>query len=489
MANADFCSRFPLEQEVPRKLDSGGIKTINFLSDFPLDYSLIAKETKSDPFLQKLSSFIMDGWPRKIEEAWQAIYSLRFDLEITENCILYNDRVFIPLSLRAAVLKLLHSNHIGIVKMKQTARRCLFWLGLNNDIENFVKQCQTCMKTAVVPKPVCNSSWIPTTRPFSRIHADFFFLESKTYLLVVDSYTKWLEVEIMKYGTDAHKVIKKFTAIFARFGLPDVLVTDGGPPFNSTHFCSFMERQGIKVMKSPPYNPSSNGQAERMVRVVKEVLKKFMLDPMTRSLDIEDRLTLFLANYRNTCSSDERFPSERMFSFKPKILIDLLHPKNQYKEHLETRPERGDALVDDNSMPNTDPFLKLALGDKVLYKNHEKHAIEKWIEAQFVKRVSLNVFEISFGRNTCKAHRNQLRIIPPRPTSTTIRIPIQRDKRRRSESDSEEEFYGFPDEPDIPDVPVVPHDAQTENLGKRVKYTRRSPIATRSSTRSKRDHV
>lgn len=51
----------------------------------------------------------------------------------------------------------------------------------------------------------------------------------------------WLEVEIMKEGTDANKVIKKFTATFA-----------GGPPFNSGYFITFMERQGIKVMKSPP---------------------------------------------------------------------------------------------------------------------------------------------------------------------------------------------------------------------------------------------
>lgn len=188
---------------------------------------------------------------------------------------------------------------------------------------------------SVVPKPVCSTSWTPTNRPFSRIHADFFFFESKTYFLVVDSYTKWLEVDIMRNGTDANKVIKKFTAIFARFGLPDVLVTDGGPPFNSSHFVKFMERQGIRVMKSPPYNPSSNGQAERMVRLVKDVLKKFLLDPLIKSLDDDDRLTYFLANYRNTCSSsDERFPTEKLLSYRPKTLVDLLNPRHSYKDFL-----------------------------------------------------------------------------------------------------------------------------------------------------------
>lgn len=461
---------------------SGGIKSIIFFGDFPLDYAQIAAQTKSDQFLQQVTSYIRDGWPKKIDNRWKPTYSLRFDMEVTEDCILYQDRVFIPASLQNAILKLLHANHNGIVKMKQIARRCLFWFGMNGDIENFVKHCQICMQTSVVPKTGCNSSWTPTTRPFSRIHADFFFLESRTYLIIVDSYTKWLEIEIMKNGTDANKVIKKFTVIFARFGLPDVLVTDGGPPFNSSQFCSFMERQGIKVMKSPPYNPSSNGQAERMVKVAKEVLKKFMLDPETRSLDIEDRLTLFLANYRNTCSIDDKFPSEKMFSFKPKMLIDLLHPKSHYKNHLESIPniKRDNLHIDNKDVPYEDPFSKLVLGNKILYKNHDKHAVEKWIEAQYVKRVSLNIFEIFFGRHTLKAHRNQLRIVPAQPTCTTIRIPIQRMKRPRSVSDSEEEFYGFPD------VPAVPTDS--EGVSRRLKHIRRSPIITRSSTRTKRNY-
>lgn len=476
MGNADFCSRFPLEQTVPKQIDCGDIKSINFFDDFPLDYSQIAIETKKDCFLSKLANYIEKGWPNKLDKNWHPAFSLRYDLEMAQGCILYQDRVFIPESLRIPILKLLHSNHNGVVKMKQTARRCVFWLGMNGDLENYVKHCQSCLKTAIHPKIICNTSWTPTTRPFSRIHADFFFFESKTYLLVVDSFSKWLEIEIMKYGTDASKVIKKFTTIFARFGIPDVLVTDGGPPFNSNQFCSFMKRQGIRVMKSPPYNPSSNGQAERMVRVVKEVLKRFILDPQTRSLDIEDRINLFLINYRNTCSSDDRYPSEKLFSFRPKILVDLLHPKRSYKEFLDI-PGKEEKLYTDKSTPSQDPFIKLALGDKILYKNNDKHALEKWIDAIYVKRVSPNVFTISIGSHTINAHRNQLRIVRPRPTATRIQIPIQRTKRSRENSSDEEEFFGFPD------VPAVPEGNQC----RRFKQLKRSPIITRSRSRTKQN--
>lgn len=127
----------------------------------------------------------------------------------------------------------------------------------------------------------------------------------------------------MRTGTDAAKVIKKFSNFFARFGLPDVVVTDNGPPFNSQCFIHFLKRQGTQVLKSPPYHPQSNGQAERLVRVAKDVVKKFLLDPDMRHLDMQDRLDYFLFNYRNTClNPGGDCPSERVFFFvKPFICL------------------------------------------------------------------------------------------------------------------------------------------------------------------------
>ena len=120
----------------------------------------------------------------------------------------------------------------------------------------------------------------------------------------------------MKRGTDTGNTLKKLVAYFARFGLPDVLVSDGGPPFNSQAFVDFLKkRQGIKVFKSPPYNPASNGQAERLVRTVKEVLKKFLLDPEVAELNLEDQINLFLINYRNSSTIDGQFPSEKNLLF------------------------------------------------------------------------------------------------------------------------------------------------------------------------------
>lgn len=174
MGNADFCSRFPLEQSVPKSLDIGNINSLNFSDSFPLDFALIAKESSADSCLAEVIKFVRNEWPDNVQGLFKDFASLRTDLEVIQDCLLYQDRVVIPTVLKSGILKLLHANHIGITKMKHLARQTVYWPGLTKDIEDFVKCCEACIKMGTVPAKPPHSKWIPTSRPFSRIHADFF---------------------------------------------------------------------------------------------------------------------------------------------------------------------------------------------------------------------------------------------------------------------------------------------------------------------------
>lgn len=471
LGNADFCSRFPLPNEVPNSLQREYIKSLSFSSDFPLDYNHIARETEKDSFLQQIKKYIEHGWPDKPKPEFKDVHTHYQDLEIVDGCILFQDRVIIPLTLQQQVLKMLHKNHTGITKVKQLARRTVYWFGLNRDIEKFVKSCRICNEMYIAQKPKTTNSWIPTTRPFSRLHADFFYFQQKVFLIIVDSKTKWLEIEYMPNGTDSCKVIKKFIAMFARVGLPDVVVTDGGPPFNSLAFIRFLENQGIKVMKSPPYNPQSNGQAERMVRLIKEVFKKFLLDPEMQPLDIEEKVCNFLFNYRNICLEDGHFPSERVFTFKPKTNMDLINPKSSYKRQLTTyqHDKTESNYQRSRDILKYDPLANLTAGEPVYYKNHNPTDIRRWLEAKFIKRLSMNVFQISLGGRIFSAHRQQLRLTERTPDRRATKLWFDRDPKRDQNQEpaypasqqnfqtvdtDEEDFYGFASESQIFDAPV-----------------------------------
>ena len=84
------------------------------------------------------------------------------------------------------------------------------------------------------------------------------------FLIVIDAYSKWLEVKPLTTATSA-VMIEHLHSIIATHGLPKMFVTDNGTQFTSTEFESFMKNNGIQHVTSSPYHPSSNGLAERAV--------------------------------------------------------------------------------------------------------------------------------------------------------------------------------------------------------------------------------
>lgn len=62
--------------------------------------------------------------------------------------------------------------------------------------------------------------------------------------------------------------------MFAIHGVPHVVISDNRTAFTSTELQTFLKCNGVRVVFTAPYHPASNSRAERMVREVKEALKK-----------------------------------------------------------------------------------------------------------------------------------------------------------------------------------------------------------------------
>ncbi len=106
-----------------------------------------------------------------------------------------------------------------------------------------------------------------------RIHIDFAGqFQGKMFFIMVDAHSKWPEVIIMS-STTSEKTIEALSSFFARYGLPEQIVSDNGPQFTSVEFDNFMKQHGIKHIKSAPYHPSTNGLAERFVQTFKNAMR------------------------------------------------------------------------------------------------------------------------------------------------------------------------------------------------------------------------
>ncbi|KAI5085947.1 hypothetical protein C0J45_23536, partial [Silurus meridionalis] len=75
-------------------------------------------------------------------------------------------------------------------------------------------------------------------------------------------------------STTAEAVIEHFKSVFARHGIPEVVRSDNGPQFASECFRAFARGWGFDHVTSSPHFPQSNGEAERAVRTIKNLLKK-----------------------------------------------------------------------------------------------------------------------------------------------------------------------------------------------------------------------
>ena len=105
------------------------------------------------------------------------------------------------------------------------------------------------------------------------------------------------------------------------FAIHGLIVSDNGTAFTSSEFNDFVQKNGIRHIKSPPNHPASNGLAKRAVQTFKEGLKK------SSKGDLETQLTRFLFQYRITLHSTTGItPAELLAGRKPKARLNLLKP-------------------------------------------------------------------------------------------------------------------------------------------------------------------
>ena len=65
---------------------------------------------------------------------------------IEDGLILKGTRIIIPDIKREDILKLIHEGHLGLNKCKMRAKETVYWLGMNDQLEQLVLNCQLCLK-------------------------------------------------------------------------------------------------------------------------------------------------------------------------------------------------------------------------------------------------------------------------------------------------------------------------------------------------------
>ncbi|XP_061892242.1 uncharacterized protein K02A2.6-like [Entelurus aequoreus] len=299
--NADGLSQLPLQVAHGEKPDAVDRVTVHHLETLPVDSEDIRKGTKYDPVLSRVVDMVVSGQfvgTVGQNDALAPFYMRRDELTVIQGCLLWGSRVVVPPALRPQLLKELHAGHPGMVKMKAIARSHVWWPGLDAQIEQQARTCSTCQRNQKNPALSPLHTWPWPGSPWQRIHVDFAGpFEGHMFLVVVDAYSRWPEVQVMK-TTTTEKTVQALRSMFARNGVPETLVSDNGPQFTAAEFGeflgAFLRANGVKHKRSAPFHPATNGQAERFVQTLKRSLKA-----SRGTFTLQHRVEAFLLSYRN----------------------------------------------------------------------------------------------------------------------------------------------------------------------------------------------
>lgn len=230
-------------------------------------------------------------------EARECLWKCRDELcEGTEGILLRGDRIVIPQALWAQTVELAHQGHQGVEKTKARIRTKVWFPKVDDLVEARVKECHACIVAEGDPpvSPVITEPAV--SRPWSQVSLDFgSFPDGQHTVVIVDGYSKFPVVEVM--SSTAFEALKPvLNRVFALLGLPDVVRTDNGPPFEGAQFQEYLAQLGVKHRKITPQWPQANGDVERFMRTLNKVLRI----AVARKEDLEECLQSFLRAYRNT---------------------------------------------------------------------------------------------------------------------------------------------------------------------------------------------
>ena len=226
-----------------------------------------------------------------------------------------------PVVLRDDFLCMVHEGmtggHLGRRRTAHAVQCRAYWPSWSSDLERFLKQCESCARYhrgAIPHRAPLNpfrvgEPWelvsIDITGPHPRSSK-----QNQYILTCVDHFSKWAEAIPLKNHTAPTVARALITHIFSRFGSPRQLLSDRGPEFESDLFTSLMKWLGIDKLRTSPYQPSTNGTAERFHRTLNSMLGKVVSDSQR---DWDERLPAVMAAYRSSRHESTGFSPNKLF--------------------------------------------------------------------------------------------------------------------------------------------------------------------------------
>ena len=226
---------------------------------------------------------------------------------------------------------------------------------MKHDIQNFVHECLKCQQLKVEHKHMpgqMQSLDIPSAK-WESISMNFITNLSvkwggyDTLFVVVDRLTEMAHFFQMKKTNMAIHVARLFVKeIFRLHGMPKSIVSDRDSKFTSNFWKATFQAIGTQLRMSTAFHPQTDGETERVNRVLEDMLRMYVNEKQTIWIDYlplvefaynsawhaSIKLTPFEAMYGSNCATPLNFPS---LDNKVEILKQMLDNMDEQMKNIK----------------------------------------------------------------------------------------------------------------------------------------------------------
>ncbi|KAL4142333.1 hypothetical protein QTP88_004814 [Uroleucon formosanum] len=290
----------------------------------------------------------------------------------------------------------------------------LNWPSIDLDIERAAKSCTLCLESKPEPQKCFLTKWPKSLHVIERIHLDYLGpINNKMFLIIIDSYSNWPEVFEVD-NADTFDTLEKLKETFARFGLPDTIVSDNGTPFTSNDFSKFCEINGIKNLTSPPFHPTSNSTAENAIKNFKLSFKKIIKES---KISVHSAIQKYLFFYRNSEHSTIGYtPSNLMFKRNVRTRFDRITNMDKSIDKAITRAFRNYKGKVNNK--------KFEIGENVYIRDYSKSNKKNWKACIIDEQLGLNK-KVNDNDNKQRNCDKEIIIIPQEEGDENVVVSLE----------------------------------------------------------------
>ncbi|UYV66520.1 K02A2.6-like [Cordylochernes scorpioides] len=319
---------------------------------------ILLKQLITTLYCKRLKNYIENGWPihkKTMNPLVKPFWDIKEELFEWEGLLCRGVKLVIPKKRRNHILSLLHKAHRGINSTLSLARSTFYWPGMCQEVEEFVKKCRICQK-------------------YSRNNTKEPLIPHETGQLSISKnrnyYTKYPEVN------KSRNVIEKLKEVFARCGVPEIMMTDNGPPFQSTEMMEFAKEWNVTHTTSSPRFPQSNGMIERTIQTLKSTIIKCQQSKR----DIYQALLLL----RNTEHNSLPSPAVMLYGRKQRLFLPmkttLMNESRICEDSIRKQHEANQSRMKFYFIRHARDLPSLENGQTVLVRKEKQWSPAKFLE-------------------------------------------------------------------------------------------------------------